>query len=118
MDFRPLTRNAQAKPIIAAKAKMATLSLPPKLAEEAGLTIGSCSLAIATEGKSSYLQIKMAETGEYKLAKRGQNYVATSAELLPEKPTPEQNKGIETDVHSSTDGLIIQLPKDWKLAKQ
>nr|WP_312119805.1 hypothetical protein [Brevundimonas diminuta] len=116
MEFRPLTRNGDAKPRLAAKSSSATLSVPPHCAERASLAAGPVSLGIAEERNKVFLQVLADPKGEYRLAQRGSNLVLTTPTLLPRAPTPKHRAGIEVDVHSQGQGLVIEFPKDWKLA--
>lgn len=116
MDFRPLTRNGDAKPRLAAKTTNTTLSVPPHWAQRASLAAGPVSLGVAEERSKSFLQVRSDPAGEYRLTKRGANLVLTTPALLPKNPTEKQRSGVQVDVHSHQDGLVIEFPRDWKLA--
>ena len=82
----------------------------------ASLAAGPVSLGIAEERNKAFLQVLADPKGEYRLAQRGSNLVLTTPTLLPRTPTPKHRTGIEVDVHSHDKGLVIEFPKDWKIA--
>lgn len=116
MEFKPLPRiGANVAPRLAAKAKVATLTLPAPLVAKCGLEAGKVALMTATEGKQTYIRIAAQGDGEYRLIARGKSLVLSSLELRPAVPTKDQEKGIAPEVHSTVDGLTLVLPKDWRL---
>jgi len=115
MEFRPLTRTANGLPKLSAKTTSTTLSIPPNWSGRAKLEDGAVQLGLAEDKGKRYLQVINDPAGEYKLARRGQNLVLTTPALLPTTPNEKQRAGVFVEVHSFETGLVIELPRDWKL---
>lgn len=117
MEFIPLRRGPDAKPVLAARAKHATLSIPGDLAKDASLAAGKVRVGIGTEGRARYLQVVNDPIGDFQLTKRGANLVLTAKELLPLSRAEAHGKGVSLSVHSKEDGLVLPLPTDWQMAR-
>ena len=118
MEFKPLPRfGSNVAPRLAAKAKVATLTLPEQLLEKCGLEAGKVSVLTAVDGRQTYIRIESTKDGDYRLVSRGKSLVLSSLELRPTRPTADQEKGVNLDVHSTDDGLTLRLPRDWQLPK-
>lgn len=116
MDFVPLRRGAAATPVLAARAKHATLSIPGDVAKAASLMDGKVRVGLGNERRAQFIQVVNDPAGEFQLTKRGANLVLTAKELLPSKRTDAHGKGVSLAVHSTENGLILPLPTDWQMA--
>jgi hypothetical protein len=117
VEFTPIRRGPDLKPVLAARAKHATLSIPGELAKTASLSDGKIRVGIGQEGRARYLQVVNDPAGDFQLTRRGSNLVLTAKELMPANRTEAHSKGVELSIHSTNTGLVLPLPNDWQMAR-